>query len=729
MRPIEKAAVMAGLLAAFVGNAFFLSPAAYAEQQYPGAKSTSVGFDPAVRISHSMYQRGNKPRTRGAQEYADIAAAGVATISSWLWWNYIQTNRDDRGYQYDFSIPDSACALAAQQGLNIRMGVMSSSHNLPDFLEHTLMVDQNGIIVKDHPDAIKRYATRIPSPHSREAFTAYTNYAAALMQRYVKDNSIVDWLFNFGNVETTFFDKPGKFMPDGQPVIYDYSPAAQDDFRSYLRDVRHFSLEDIQKRYGRAFVSWDDVALPKPDTTQESDLRLAWFDFQLFRRWRVFNNGLAIAELASRMGVRSYVMNLERTATAVEAKRYGKTGAGIDITHSERRFSYILFSKFRSQFGWDIPFYCEPMAIQKLAESTEVVAAGLYHALSFAAVGYQWLGSESIRPGVETVEEYVKKRKASLDILLRTQDVFGHITGARRVQADAAFIDSYIGALASSRTFRLSDRNFDAQELALCDSIIENIYQPDAICDDTDDELSNYRILVDWGNTVVDGAGLDRIVSYVKNGGVYLTYASSGRFIAGEKDSYSSVSNKALSLFGIDAVFNFKHAQTSAMTTIPQTLQAATVLLTNCALLVRSAQPYETLATNAAGAPFMLRYAVGKGSVLLLLGTPLYASSPTRAFFENVFKNEHVRVPFSTSDRDIRLSVLKKGGSHFIVAYNQSEKRTVTASLTPGLTPGKYTATDRMQPEIVAGTICENDGTVKATFAPFELRVFEISMK
>lgn len=68
--------------------------------------------------------------------------------------------------------------------------------------------------------------------------------------------------------------------------ITDYSEYSQKQYRTWLREVKAYTLESLNRTYGTSFRSWDDVKQPEP-RLRMLDLRPSWKEFQEYRRWSV----------------------------------------------------------------------------------------------------------------------------------------------------------------------------------------------------------------------------------------------------------------------------------------------------------------------------------------------------------------------------------------------------------------------------------------------------------
>lgn len=98
----------------------------------------------------------------------------------------------------------------------------------------------------------------------------------------------------------------GEFTVSDKPwegLVSDYSPPAQEAFRLWLKDNRGWSLEELNKRWGTSYQSWNEVEAPLPDFSlgRRPDLRLSWIDFSRFKAWldRDYWQKRALADIRS----------------------------------------------------------------------------------------------------------------------------------------------------------------------------------------------------------------------------------------------------------------------------------------------------------------------------------------------------------------------------------------------------------------------------------------------
>lgn len=80
----------------------------------------------------------------------------------------------------------------------------------------------------------------------------------------------------------------GEFSVEDKPwegIVAGYEPPMRDAFRAYLRDELKLDLPMLNKRWGSAYKSWDEVLPPRPSFREgkQPDLRMSWFDFCRFK--------------------------------------------------------------------------------------------------------------------------------------------------------------------------------------------------------------------------------------------------------------------------------------------------------------------------------------------------------------------------------------------------------------------------------------------------------------
>lgn len=70
-------------------------------------------------------------------------------------------------------------------------------------------------------------------------------------------------------------------------VVAGYEKPARQAFVAYLRDVAHFSLEQVNQRWNTHAAAWDQVQPPLPEfrTGVHPDMRLQWLDFCRFKAY------------------------------------------------------------------------------------------------------------------------------------------------------------------------------------------------------------------------------------------------------------------------------------------------------------------------------------------------------------------------------------------------------------------------------------------------------------
>lgn len=152
-------------------------------------------------------------------------------------------------------------------------------HNIPVFCRDENMIDQDGrqFLGSRGTNAGTGFHPSLWGPKSRKHFAGVIR---AIGERYLNSPDVVSWAFLYQHIEVTIHDRVGK-----QIHLYDYSPWAEENFRRYLREVRGYSLAELNRRYGTGFADWSEVGQPKPKVG--IDVSPRWNDFQDFRIYSI----------------------------------------------------------------------------------------------------------------------------------------------------------------------------------------------------------------------------------------------------------------------------------------------------------------------------------------------------------------------------------------------------------------------------------------------------------
>jgi hypothetical protein len=167
---------------------------------------------------------------------------------------------------YQFDMLDRMLDLAAQKGITAVVVPWLLSGHAPVWLYSHCTSYEDGassLIVG------KQFELCAADPVVRDAFARLWSEIA---RRYRGNAALGGFLTVGPSLDLGYWH-------DGLLHRTDYSPAAVESYRAYQRDVRHQSLDELARRYGGAYSSWSDVYPPVPSWDGDYDLRPQWVDF------------------------------------------------------------------------------------------------------------------------------------------------------------------------------------------------------------------------------------------------------------------------------------------------------------------------------------------------------------------------------------------------------------------------------------------------------------------
>lgn len=193
---------------------------------------------------------------------------------------------------FDFSLLDGVMDAAADQGFGVTVRVgHAESRNPYRWHPYTLPRNFDGSILYGH-----RFYGSV-SLSDEEHSAAWRRAFRALHERYAQHPAF----------EGYYLMKPsGEWIIPDEPWagnVADYSWAATEAFRKYLREQLNLDLKDLNARWGKNYASWDEVQIPLPNWKggRLPDLRPEWTDFS---RCKLFWNDTWSLGMAK--GIRAY---------------------------------------------------------------------------------------------------------------------------------------------------------------------------------------------------------------------------------------------------------------------------------------------------------------------------------------------------------------------------------------------------------------------------------------
>jgi len=193
---------------------------------------------------------------------------------------------------FDFSLLDGVMDAAADQGFGVTVRVAhAESRNPYRWHPYTLPRNFDGSVLYGH-----RFYGSV-SLSDEEHGAAWHRAFRALYDRYAGHSAF----------EGYYLMKPsGEWIIPDEPWagnVADYSWAATEAFRKYLKEQLKLDLQGLNTRWGKNYTSWDEVQIPMPDWKAGSlpDLRPEWTDFS---RCKLFWNDTWSLGMAK--GIRAY---------------------------------------------------------------------------------------------------------------------------------------------------------------------------------------------------------------------------------------------------------------------------------------------------------------------------------------------------------------------------------------------------------------------------------------
>jgi hypothetical protein len=177
---------------------------------------------------------------------------------------------------YDFSLLDQVMDAAADRGCAITVRVAHSEMRVPyRWMPYTLPRNFDGDVIPGH----RFYgAFDFADPSFVQSwFKAFE----ALHTRYKSHPAFQGYYLLLPSGEWALPDEPWM----GNFAGYAWSNA--EGFRTFLKENRKLSLDQLNARWGTTFKDWKEVTPPMPDFSvgKKPDLRPCWVDFSAYRGW------------------------------------------------------------------------------------------------------------------------------------------------------------------------------------------------------------------------------------------------------------------------------------------------------------------------------------------------------------------------------------------------------------------------------------------------------------
>lgn len=173
----------------------------------------------------------------------------------------------------DFSVLDQRIAYLDKIGMPYLLQINWSFTDQPDWLDVDLMEDQSGDTQVWDAKGV------LPTAADTKLRAGIAALIHGLQGRYLADKNLIGYEFLGVGCDWLLPDAP--YLG----VTVDYSPAARAAFQRYLRDTKGQTLASLNARYGTSYTVFSDVPLPSPNFTPDPDFSPRWRDFMDFKRW------------------------------------------------------------------------------------------------------------------------------------------------------------------------------------------------------------------------------------------------------------------------------------------------------------------------------------------------------------------------------------------------------------------------------------------------------------
>nr|HPO09530.1 beta-galactosidase [bacterium] len=369
------------------------------------------------------------------------------------------------------------------------------------------MIDQNGKAFFGYGKENSR-SLSYWGPDGRQS---YLNLVEALVKRYRDRPSILAWQFFYGYNDSFYLG-----MWANSETVYDYSTFSQEKYRSYLSDVKKFTLDDLNERYATHYGNWQDVTQPMP-TFGVLNVTPVWHDFQDYRMWSIGQMFDEIDRTVRRIDERPLIMyfggSLHHSAHQLSIYDIGlpllrKYGGGLDITCFEDPVPAEVGSGIVRSYG--VPLMAEAWQVPPPLKDFRRL---FFHAFSLGVKSYQMVGNW-------------EKMEISPAEFQQTGKVFLEMIEAEPIRTPIAGLFSYRSILS-----HIPARSYINPTLAMIPKLQEHQYSLDWHSDLSPlQDLNQYPALLDANSEVLSDSVIDTLVQFVENGGRLALLNRSGRY-------------------------------------------------------------------------------------------------------------------------------------------------------------------------------------------------------
>lgn len=617
----------------------------------------SCEIQPVIRIHRRRVDQGERPKRIDPVIFDTLKANGGTVAHLVCWWSYLEP----RPFEYDFSDLEYALGECRRVGLKAQVSVWMGDHNVPGFCIHENMIDQfgNQFLGDRGTNSGTGFHPSLWGPASRRHFSALIR---EIGRRYLDNPEVVSWGFLYQHIEVTIHDRVGKEI-----YLYDYSPWAQENFRRYLREVRGYSLEELNRRYGTDFVSWGEVEQPKPGTGIEVTPR--WNDFQDFRVYSIRDIFEFVFKTVKSMDPEGKKIHFTFNPNFA-GDLCAEYGVVIDCTGSEHPDSLNGVLSYRT-FLPDHPMVVEPTTIPP---DVFELNSGFFNSFVAPVQGYLWVGTTGGFPADTPAAEIFRRQRYAWTLL----------SASRALPPQIATLNSMDTVHALEKIISHSNRAMNYKWLLKRLQANQFSWAPlqDYILQQAGWKLPHsFRLIIDDDSKVMRESLMQVLVEAVRSGATLVLNPDSGEFCRENPVPEASLEARLESASG-------------STEPLPGPV-AGTVRKLGRGRVIRLAQPYDWSSTGAER--FLLSLAEMAG-----VERPVTAAPGVRA------------------------AVMTRENRYYVLLFNESSARSVfTPVQLPGLPDCRYSRRRISNGGAADGSVENRE--FKVLLMPHELRVYELT--
>ena len=481
--------------------------------------------------------------------FEDLRDSGYDTIQIEVYMREIEPIKG----VFDFTTLDRDIEYAMEAGLNVSLWLEFQDAMTPEWIpDEERMCDQFGIKASARRQDIGGFFgdTVWPSAWSETFLTETENCIRNMCERYDNLTNVVSYGVGAVNCEI--------FFPDDYEN-YDYSESAQKAYREkYLKENLGLSLDDVSKRYGRNYSSWDEVRLQVPERDAKGDFSAAaWDDFLSFKKYsttQFFKRNLRILNSAAPGKPTSMFGSVTGSYDKEIYDLIRLNASSMACAASNELATVVPDLSFAGNTlgGW---IHGEPGYLPATSGHEGNVGRAYFHSAESGKLTMNWQATP-MYSGAERAEimgqsNVYKAEQQVMDLLRIGEEVNNCEAADNEIAAiGGTELTAEFGEQSNSRwapNAYTIDINKDGVDGVL-PSFVQNSgtvsgidyyndYEYNIFC--TPEILKKYKLVIDRNNRALRPEIVENMTKYVKNGGTLLLFSDSGMIDPSLESSWS----------------------------------------------------------------------------------------------------------------------------------------------------------------------------------------------